>query len=105
MGYNNCEKKSEAQLARHIRAAAKNTQSVIFTDHANVQMSKRKVSSLEVYECLRTGTIRRQPEPNEMKGSLECRMQRYVAGRELAVIVALCDEDPDILVVTVFSVD
>lgn len=40
MGYNNCEKKSEAQLARHIRAVAKNTQSVIFTDHANVQMSK-----------------------------------------------------------------
>ncbi|GAB3487640.1 hypothetical protein GCM10027399_01630 [Curvibacter fontanus] len=44
------------------------------------------------------------PEPNPCRGNLECRMKRYVAGRELAVIVALCDEDPDLVVVTVFSV-
>lgn len=105
MGYKTIEKKSQEQLARHIRALARNSLAVVFTRHASVQMGKRKVSTLEVFECLREGTIRRVPEPNFKKGSLECRMERYVTGRELAVIVALCDEDPDVLVVTVFSVD
>ena len=104
MGYQTLEKKSQAQLARHIRFVAKSSAAVFFSDHANVQMRKRKVSSVEVLECLREGTIRRVPEPNIKMGNLECRMERYVAGRELAVIVALSDEDPDVLVVTVFNV-
>lgn len=105
MGYQFFEKKSQAQLARHVRAVAKNTVAVIFTRHASAQMGKRKISTPEVFECLREGTIRRTPEPNNKMGSLECRMERYVAGRELAVVVALCDENPDVLVVTVFSVN
>lgn len=105
MGHQLLAKKSQAQLARHIRAVAKNTLSVVFTRHASVQMARRRISTPEVYTCLREGSIRRVPEPNAQKGSLECRMERYVAGRELAVVVALCDEDPDVLVVTVFNVD
>ena len=31
-------------------------------------------------------------------------MERYVAGRELAVIVALRDDDPSIVLITVFLV-
>ena len=104
MGYKTFEKKSQAQLARHIRSVAKNTSAVFFSDHAKVKMRERKVSSIEVLECLREGAIRRVPEPNIKKGSLECRMERYVSGRELVVIVAFGDEDPDVLVVTVFSV-
>lgn len=104
MGYQTLQKKSLPQLARHIRAVAQDSGAVLFTQHVSVQMRKRKVSSAEVLECLRLGTLRRVPEPNPGKGSLECRMERYVAGRELAVIVALCDEDPDLVVVTVFSV-
>lgn len=104
MGYQTFEKKSLAQLARHIRAIARNTNSVFFSDHAKGKMRERKVSSIEVLDCLREGTIRRVPEPNTRKGNLECRIERYVAGRQLAVIVALSDEEPDVLVVTVFSV-
>jgi hypothetical protein len=104
MGYQAFEKKSQAQLARHIKSVAKNSIAVFFSGHAKVKMRQRKVSALEVLECLREGTIRRVPEPNIKKDNLECRMERYVAGRELAVIVALSDDDPDLLVVTVFSV-
>ena len=104
MGYQALQRKSQSQLARHIRAVAQDSGAVLFTLHVSVQMRKRKVSSTEVLDCLRLGTLRRVPEPNPGKGSLECRMERYVAGRELAVIVALCDEDPDLVVVTVFSV-
>ncbi len=104
MGYQALQKKSLAQLARHIREVARDSGAVFFTQHVSVQMRKRKVSSSEVLECLRMGSLRRVPEPNPGKGSLECRMERYVAGRELAVIVALCEEDPDLVVVTVFSI-
>ena len=104
MGYQTLQRKSQTQLARHIRTLAQDSGAVLFTQHVRVQMCRRKVSSAEVLECLRLGTLRRVPEPNPGKGSLECRMERYVAGRELAVIVALCDEDPDLVVVTVFSV-
>jgi len=46
--------------------------------------------------------IHRTPEPNMAKGSLECRMEMYVAGRDCAVVVALADENPNLLVVTVW---
>lgn len=67
-------------------------------------MRSRRISINEVYECLRNGVIRRAPEPNPSKGNLECRMERYVAGCECAVVVTLDDDDPDVLVVTVMSI-
>lgn len=105
MGYSSFIKKSNAQLAKHIRTIAKNTASVFITDHAKIRMRQRKVSSEEVLQCLQLGQILREPEVNHQKGSLECRMERYVAGRNLGVIVALLDENPDAIVVTVFSID
>lgn len=105
MGYEDFQRKSKAQLAKHIRTVAKNTISVVITDHAKTRMKQRKVTSQEVYECLQLGQIVREPEGNEDKGSLECLMERYVCGRQLGIIVALCDEDPDVVVVTIFKVN
>jgi hypothetical protein len=104
MGYDTFRRKSKPQLSKHIRSVAKNTVSVFITDHAKSRMKLRKVTSQEVYECLQQGQIVREPEENEQKGSLECLMERYVSGRQLGVIVALCDEDPDAIVVTVFEI-
>jgi hypothetical protein len=42
----------------------------------------------------------RTPEPNVARGSLECRMQRFLAGRELAVVAAVSDAYPGVVVVT-----
>lgn len=102
MGYETFRRKSNAQLSKHIRTLAENSSSVFITHHAKVRMKERKVTSQEVYECLRLGQIIRVPEENQDKGSLECLMERYVSGRQLGVIAALCDEDPDAIVVTVF---
>lgn len=104
MGYETFRRKSKPQLAKHIRFIAKNTVSIFITDHAKKRMKQRKVTSQEVYECLQLGQIAREPEENQEKGSLECLMERYVSGRQLGVIVALCDEDPDAIVVTVFKI-
>lgn len=104
MGCKNFAKKSQAQLAKHIRLVSKTSGSVFFTAHVKKQMAKRKISTLEVFECIRMGTIRREPELSDDQESLECRMERYIAGRELAVIVALCDDDPNVILVTVYLV-
>lgn len=103
MGYANFARKSIGQLAKHIRLVAKDSVRVRLTVHVKGQMKVRKVTTIEVHECLRLGTIRRQPEENEEKGSLECRMERYVSGRDITAVVALCDEDPNLVVVTVFE--
>ena len=102
MGYEKFATKSDSQVAKHIRTIAKDSSCVFFTKHAKVRMRERKVTAPEVLDCLRNGTISRAPEPSPDGQSLECRMERYVAGRNLGVIVALCDEDPGIILVTVF---
>src|SRR4051812_25226391 len=100
MGCENFAAKSNAQLQKHIRALSQNTASVFITKHASGRMKKRSIGVNEMFDVLRCGVIERPPQINKKKGSLECRMQRYVGGRECAVIVALCDEDPDLVVVT-----
>jgi predicted nucleic acid-binding Zn ribbon protein len=103
MGYGNFEKKSLPQLAKHIRAVSKNTALVFITVHAKTRMTQRRVSDQEIYACLQMGSISRPPEPNEAMGTLECRMERYIAGRNLAVVAAISDEEPDVIVITVFD--
>jgi hypothetical protein len=104
MGYDRCLRRTNTQNQKHIRAVAVRTEFVFITHHASVQMKKRGIGINEVYDVLRCGSIVRQPEPNLAKGSLECRMERYVGGRECAVIVAINDENPELLVVTVMEI-
>lgn len=104
MGYRVFGAKSVAQLQKHIRIISADSARVFISAHAKAKMRARRISINEVYECLRNGVIRRTPEPNPSKGSLECRMERYVAGCECAVVVALDDDDPDVLVVTVMHI-
>jgi hypothetical protein len=101
MAYVGFSRLSFAQLQRHIRAVSADTARVFITLHARSRMRSRRISIHEVFECLRAGVIRRTPEPNLAMGTLECRMERYVAGRDCAVIVALDDDDPSLVVVTV----
>lgn len=93
--------KSVQQLQKHIRSTAARTDLVVILPHAKQRMKLRRVSVAEVFDVLRLGVIHRTPEPNLPKGTLECRMERYLAGRDCAVVVALEDENPNLLVVTV----
>ena len=57
-----------------------------------------------VLDVLERGLLLRTPEPNVALGTLECQMSRYCAGRNIGVVVALSDEDPDIVVVTAMEI-
>lgn len=96
---------SKSQWQRHIRMQAATAGNVVFTDHALLRMRQRRVSRLEAFEILRKGVIRREPEPNLRRGTLECRMEYYVAGRNLALVAAIDADDPTVIVVTVIDLD
>jgi len=90
------------QLQAHIRQLASNSAAVVITPHAKSQMRKRGINVSLVYESLREGRLLRRPEPSLQHGSLECRMERYAAGKNCCVVAALSDETPNVVCVTVF---
>lgn len=94
---------SNSQLQAHIRRLAKDSSRVVFVPHAHERMLQRAVSDWEVFECLRYGVIERPPTLDRKTGCLRCRMEHFGSGRNLAVIAALDDEDPDVIVVTVMT--
>lgn len=102
MGYDKLQKFSLVQLARRIQRLARTSSNVFLTDHSKERMIEREINYEEVMECLRIGTIHRAPEPNFGYGTLECLMERNVLGRDIECLVALSDEQPDLIVVTVW---
>lgn len=91
------------QLERHIRQLAKDSAKVFFTDHALDRMLSRQVSDFQVLECLRQGSMERPAVIDRRTGDLKCRMEHFGTIRNLSVVVALNDDDPDALVVTVMT--
>jgi len=94
---------SPPQIQRLIREIAVDTERVVFTHHARIRMRQRHISRGLVLDVLRYGRVSRVPEPNPRFGSLECRIERYSAGRQIAVIAALCDDNPEVLVITMIA--
>ena len=96
---------SKQQYQRFIREAAKEGARVFFTAHAELRMRQRGISHQVALEVLRRGLLRRTPEPNIRFGTMECRMEYYIAGRNLGVVVAVSESDPDVVVVTTMELD
>jgi hypothetical protein len=66
-------------------------------------MRERRITLAMVYEALRKGNLIREPEINLRWGTLECRMERYVGGRNIAVVVAFEVDTAGLPVVTVMD--
>ena len=94
---------SNAALQKHIRTLAKDSSKVFITEHARDRMLERRVSDIEVIECLRHGVIERPPQVDRKTGDLKCTMECFGASRNMAVVAALSDEHSDVIVVTVLT--
>ena len=68
-------------------------------------MAQRGIVIAMVLDCLRRGVIRRPPEQNIKTGWYECRMQRYTDGKNVAVVAAVEEANPSVIVVTVIDLD
>lgn len=95
---------SERQLERHIRQSAQDSSHIIYTVHARQRMRQRLVNDPMVLEVLRLGSLAMPPEPDMKHPGLLCRMQRFVAGMQVAVVVHVEYPATDLVVVTVIDI-
>lgn len=98
-------KPSDRQLERHIRASAADSAQVAWTAHAEQRMRQRRINKAMALEVLRCGVLTQPPEPDIVHPGLKCRMERFVAGVQIAVIVYVEHPSPDLTVVTVIDVN
>lgn len=90
---------------RWIHQISKDSECVKWSSHARRRMRERKITMPVIMDVLCHGTIGRVPEINIKTGFIECKIERFCAGRTIGVIVALEQEKaPSCLVVTTFII-
>ena len=95
---------SNHQLERHIRQSSADSSNVAFVKHAWDQMRARHVNQAMVMEVLRMGRMHIPPEPDIRFSGLKCRMEHFVSGINVAVVVAVEHPEPGLTVVTVIDI-
>lgn len=79
---------------------------MVWTEHAKQQMRKRAITMAVALDVLRNGAISMEPELDIRTNHTKCRMERYCAGRPIAVQVALEHEKATkCIVVTAFAIE
>lgn len=97
-------KYSKAQLQKHIRNAAVQTINVTITQHASQRMRERHITSAMLFDVLRGGVIKREPEPDMRHSGLNCQMERYSAGMNIAALVNVEASREGLIVITVYEI-
>jgi hypothetical protein len=67
-------------------------------------MRQRFINDPMVMDVLRNGIMASKPEPDMKYTGLKCRMERYVAGVQVSVVVYVEYPATDLVVVTVIDV-
>jgi hypothetical protein len=83
---------SKRDWERHIRTLAKTDRCIRWTEHVKKQMRTRHITFDAAMDVLTKGVIHLEPEPDIKTGDMICRMERFVAGRPLAICAALKEE-------------
>ena len=95
---------SDRNLEKRIRLSAVDSANVVFTAHSRLRMRQRYINDPMVLDVLRNGIMTSKPEPDMKHTGLKCRMQRYVAGVQVAVVVYVEYPATDLVIVTVMDV-
>ncbi len=91
---------SAPQLEKHIRSESQNSGNVIFSTHARQRMKVRKITDAYAIQTLRKGQIKLKPELDKFTGDIKCRMEYFIGGIDVKIVVAVSDEDPELIVIT-----
>ncbi|CAM3813915.1 DUF4258 domain-containing protein [Polynucleobacter arcticus] len=97
-------KLSKIQFQTHIRRVAMVSINVTVTQHANVRMRERQITNAMLFDVLRHGLIRREPEPDLRHSGIKCQMERYSGGSNIAVVVNVDFPSDGVVVITVFGI-
>ncbi len=95
---------SQHQLEKHIRQCSADSANVAFVKHALHQMRARHINLPMAMEVLRSGRMHRPAEPDIRFTGLKCRMEHFVAGMNVAVVVAVEYPQPGLTVITVIDI-
>jgi hypothetical protein len=95
---------SPHQLERHIRQSSVQSANIAFVKHAWEQMRARHVNRSMVMEVLRKGRMHKPLEPDMRFTGLKCRMEHFVSGMNVAVVVAVEYPQPGLTVITVIDI-
>lgn len=96
---------SKRDWEKLIRKMTLDASKVFFSNHALKQMKDRKITQPMAFDVLRKGVIHAEPELDIKTGHLKCRMQRFTAGKSVAIVVACEDEKAiDCIIVTAFII-
>lgn len=88
-----------ASAKKIISELAQNSANVIITDHVKVRMKQRRITTLQVFDCLKKGILREGPAYNNKYGSWEVVMEILTSGDIVKVIAALKKENGGYVVV------
>lgn len=91
---------NDATALKLLREIAKDSASVVFVKHARDRMRERKVTPVQVLECLRSG-FASEPVALDLYGNWKLTVTHRVAGVELNVGVAI-EVPKRAIVITVF---
>lgn len=95
---------SDPAAKRLLHQVADDTSRVIFTDHAKAQMRKRKITPVQVINCLKKGRISESPVLDH-HGNWKLTIERYACGEQIGCAVAIDMSGPKAIVITAFWVD
>ncbi len=101
MGMTNVQplKLSDPTFIQRVREIAADSNRVFLTDHAKRRMRERKVTRMQVMECLRKGTIS-EPAHLNIHGEWQATLTHQNAGDQVKVAVSIeRQEDGDLAVV------
>jgi len=81
------------QLRKRVQGIAQDTSKLLFDNpHLKMRMAERQINMRMVLEVLRKGTVVSGPTKDKY-GDWRIKMRRLVAGRRVAVVVAVCKGD------------
>lgn len=94
---------SRTRAAAILREAAQAEDRVAFTGHAVRRMRQRRITRLQVLNCLMRGRIVEGPAP-DIHGNWTCRVEGFAAGHTIGVAVAIIPPD-EVVIITLFWVE
>ena len=79
---------TKAAAEKLLRQLAMDSSKVVFSKHARGRRDQRKISQIQILECLRKGRMIEGPA-KAVKGNWECKVTYLSAGEPINVVAAL----------------
>jgi hypothetical protein len=67
-------------------------------------MRERHITNAMLFDVLKGGVIKKEPEPDMRHSGIKCQIERYSAGMNIAAIVSVEIPSEGLIVITVYEI-